>query len=192
MRVTASSAMVAAFAGAAAGAAVPRDSNPGCQAASMGSFQWTVAGFAYNASTIYTTPAHSVNDATASFALENPALTYNSSCAAENDVLGGAFYGNQAYTCTEPANATDTTHTTFTFDSSTSLLSVNQTWECSDQDPQYPVTFTAYGSANLSLTCTENSTTNPDWQEGEIYSQMEKSCGPVTLTLKPSQVSAVA
>ncbi|CAJ2506636.1 Uu.00g078220.m01.CDS01 [Anthostomella pinea] len=167
-----------------------RDSNPGCQAASFGNFTWTVEDFDYHASYIFTTPAHQNSWGYASFNLTNPALTYKASCSASSDQLSDFFYGNFPYKCTVPDGST--TETSFDFSRPSGHLDVNQTWSCSDQDPKYPITVIASGSANLTLDCTDVTQQNPDWQLGQIYSSRTVTCGLVTVPLKPSQIRAVA
>ena len=52
--------------------------------------------------------------------------------------------------------------------------------------------FNAWGSANLTLECTDETTTNSNWTLGEIYSDREVKCTPLTIPLKPYKMSAVA
>ncbi|KAI0020872.1 hypothetical protein F4780DRAFT_779096 [Xylariomycetidae sp. FL0641] len=173
----------------------PRDSNPGCQAASFGSFAWTVENFVYNASYIFTTPAHQNSWGYVNFDLRNPALAYDVACRASSSQLNDFFYGNVPYTCSSSSaadNSSSTTETTFSYSRPSGQLNVNQTWVCSDRDPLYPTTFHAYGTANLSLSCTDETTNNPDWEIGQIYSDRQVDCKPVTLPLKPYEITAVA
>ncbi|KAH9886144.1 hypothetical protein F4778DRAFT_759142 [Xylariomycetidae sp. FL2044] len=173
-----------------------RDDNPGCQAAGFGGdFAWTVKDFDYHASYIFTTPAHQNSWGYVSFNLSNPALAYEAQCSAASSQLSDFFYGNFPYTCTVPdadAGGSTTTETTFDFSRPSGVLDVNQTWVCSDADPQYPTTFHAYGTANLTLSCTVETVNNPDWQIGEIYSSRTVTCDLVTVPVKPYQITAVA
>lgn len=56
----------------------------------------------------------------------------------------------------------------------------------------YSITFSASGQVNLTLDCNETSWQNTNWTLGQIYSTRNIDCDPVTLDLKPSQISAVA
>ncbi|KAI1339372.1 hypothetical protein F5Y15DRAFT_384107 [Xylariaceae sp. FL0016] len=167
-----------------------RDSNPGCQAASFGDFEWTIQTFSYNLSYVYTTPAHHNDYGSIGFDLANPALEYQTTCEASSSSISTLFLVN--HDCTMLNGST--TETTFSFSQSSGLLDVNQTWVCSNEDPQYPTTFHAYGSVNLtsSISCSSETTTNPDWELGETYSEQEVVCGPVTIALKPDEITAVA
>lgn len=167
-----------------------RDDNKGCQAASFGNFAWTIQDFDYHASYIFTTPAHQNSWGYVNFNLTNPALTYAVQCSGQSSQLSDFFYGSPSYPCTGP-NGTKT-DTTFDFNRATGELRIQQTWTCSDQDPKYPVRFTANGATNLTLDCTDETEENADWQMGEIYSNRQVKCKPVSQPLKPSQISAVA
>jgi hypothetical protein len=138
MHVIATLAALLPLAIAAPHAKVLRDNNPGCQAASS-NLTYTVEDFDFHASYIFTTPAHQNSWGYASFNLTNPALTYKSSCSAQSNQLSDFFYGNQIFTCTEPDGST--TKTTFDYNRVTGQLDFNQTWICSDQDPQWPQVF---------------------------------------------------
>ncbi|KAI1486745.1 hypothetical protein F5X96DRAFT_215636 [Biscogniauxia mediterranea] len=167
-----------------------RDSStPGCSDASFNNFAWAIEDFDYHASYIFTTPAHQNSWGYVNFNLTNPALGYEAKCSAASNQLSDFFYGTMAYTCSSPE---DNTETTFDFSRPSGLLHVNQSWVCSDADPQYPTTFHAYGSVNLTLECTDNTNVNPDWELGQIYSDREVKCNLVNVPLKPSQISAVA
>lgn len=52
--------------------------------------------------------------------------------------------------------------------------------------------FSAAGRANLTLDCTDTTWQNPNWTLGQIYSDREVKCAPVTVGVKPYQMSAVA
>ncbi|CAK7568343.1 MAG: hypothetical protein SEPTF4163_006330 [Sporothrix epigloea] len=169
---------------------IVRDENPGCTADSFGSFDWTVSAIVYNTSITFSTPAHQIPSGIVQFNLTNPALTYTAVCEAYSSQLTEFFYGNIVYSCTEPANAT--TSTKFTFDAGTSLLRVNQTWTCSDEDAAYPDTFTYAGAVNLTLDCTATSYQNANWTIGEIYSRNSTFCSQDDVTISPYLATAVA
>ncbi|KAI0126791.1 hypothetical protein BJ170DRAFT_684372 [Xylariales sp. AK1849] len=167
-----------------------RDSNAGCQAASQGTFAWTVEDFDYHASYIFTTPAHQNSWGYVNFNLTNPALEYKASCSAASDQLSDFFYGTMPYTCTEPDGST--TESTFDFSRPSGQLNINQTWVCSDQDPEYPATFSGYGQVNLTLACTDTTWQNSNWTMGQIYSDRTVTCDKVTVPVKPYKMTAVA
>ncbi|CAK7199778.1 hypothetical protein SEUCBS139899_002461 [Sporothrix eucalyptigena] len=168
---------------------VVRDDNPGCTADSFGDFDWTISDFVYNTSIVFSTPAHQIPNGVVQFNLTNPALTYTAVCEAYSTQLSGFFYGNIVYTCTEPSNETTTT---FTFNAGTSELNVNQTWTCSDEDAEYPDTFTYAGAVNLTLDCTADSYQNPNWTLGEIYSSNTTYCSQDDIIITPYLATAVA
>ncbi|OAA65341.1 hypothetical protein SPI_02128 [Niveomyces insectorum RCEF 264] len=171
---------------------------PDCTANSFGDFAWTITGFQYNGSYIFSTPAHQVDNGVVSFNVTNPALPYPAVCLATSTQLEDFFYGNVVYNCTVPdeqeAAANGPTHTTFSFSVPTRELDVNQTWICPEgSDPTGPDGFQYAGRVTLPLTCAETNYSNPDWQVGEIYSSREVTCdtsGPVTVV--PYQEEAEA
>ncbi|KAI5918422.1 hypothetical protein F4810DRAFT_715515 [Camillea tinctor] len=168
-----------------------RDSStPGCSDASFNGFAWAIEGFDYHASYIFTTPAHQNSWGYVNFNLSNPAVGYTAQCSASSNQLSDFFYGTMVYTCESPEGST--TETTFDFSRPSGLLHVNQSWVCSDADPQYPTTFHAYGGVNLTLECTDDTNTNPDWELGQIYSDREVKCDLVNVPLKPTTINAVA
>ncbi|CAK7210379.1 hypothetical protein SBRCBS47491_000760 [Sporothrix bragantina] len=170
-------------------AVTARDNNPGCTADSFGDFDWTISDIVYNTSIVFSTPAHQIPSGIVQFNLTNPALTYTADCKAYSTQLSGFFYGDIIYKCTEPSNSTATT---FTFNAGTSLLNVNQTWTCSDEDAEYPDTFTYAGAVNLTMDCTKTSYQNPDWEMGQIYLANTSSCTQEDVVVKPYLATAIA
>ncbi|KAI1306662.1 hypothetical protein F5Y03DRAFT_354117 [Xylaria venustula] len=167
-----------------------RDSPAGCTAASFGDFAWTIEDFTYHAGYVFSTPAHQISSGTVAFNLTNPAFPEIVSCTAYSTWLEDFFYGNINYNCAVPEGSS--ARTSFSFSRPSGELNINQTWTCDDEDPQYPITFTDYGTVNLTLVCNETDYQNPDWQQGEIYSDRDISCAPVTLPLTPHDKTAVA
>lgn len=53
-------------------------------------------------------------------------------------------------------------------------------------------TFRGYATVNLTLECNDTTWTNPNWTMGQIYSDREVKCAPVTLPVKPYTITAVA
>ncbi|KAI1419972.1 hypothetical protein F5Y12DRAFT_173571 [Xylaria sp. FL1777] len=168
----------------------PRDSTPGCTSISFGDFSWTIEDFTYHAGYIFTTPAHQVSSGSVAFNITNPALPEKVSCTAYSTWLEDFFYGNINYNCLVPEGSG--VKTSFSFSRPSGELSINQTWTCDDEDPQYPITFSGYGTVNLTLNCEETDYQNPDWEPGQIYSDRDIACEPVTLPLTPHDKTAVA
>ncbi|OIW29352.1 hypothetical protein CONLIGDRAFT_575945 [Coniochaeta ligniaria NRRL 30616] len=169
-----------------------RDANPGCTEASFGNFSWMVDEFDYHASYIFTTPAHQNSWGYTNFNLSNPALPYKAVCNATSSQLNDFFYGDFWYECSIPDGSPAGTGATFAFNRASGQLDFNQTWRCSDEDAQYPTTFRGYATVNLTLECNDTTWTNPNWTMGQIYSDREVKCAPVTLPVKPYTITAVA
>lgn len=169
-----------------------REANPGCTEASFGNFSWMVDNFDYHASYVFSTPAHQNSWGYVNFNLSNPALSYKAICSGSSSQLNDFFYGNFWYKCSVPDGSPTGTGATFAFDRALARLDFNQTWMCSDKDALYPTTFRGYAAVNLTLECTDTTWTNPNWTMGQIYSDREVKCGPVTLPVKPYTVTAVA
>ncbi|KAL1900537.1 hypothetical protein Sste5346_002260 [Sporothrix stenoceras] len=184
-------ALVGLLASAAAVSAAPtaRDANPGCTAASLGNFDWSIAEFVYNKSIVFSTPAHQIDNGIVQFNLTNPALAYPAVCQAYSTQLSDFFYGNIIYNCTSEG---DETTTTFAFNAPAETLDVNQTWTCSDKDPQYPDTFHYQGSVNLTLDCTSDYYKNPNWEIGQIYTSNLTTCKQEGVTVTPYAAEAEA
>ncbi|KAK7747882.1 hypothetical protein SLS53_001134 [Cytospora paraplurivora] len=169
-----------------------RNSSSTCSEDSLGGFEWTVESFAFTASYIFTTPAHQNSWGFANFNLSNPAVPdVLATCSAQSNQLSDFFYGNQVFHCTVddkegPAPAT------FTYNKASGELAINQTWTCDDVDPKYPTTFSAAGTANLTLDCTDTTWQNGNWSLGQIYSDRSIDCTPVTVDVEPYEISAVA
>ncbi|RYP32127.1 hypothetical protein DL768_011149 [Monosporascus sp. mg162] len=167
-----------------------RDDNAGCTSKSFNHFKWTIEDFDYHSSYLFTTPAHQNSWGYVNFNVTNPALDYKASCKAASNQLSEFFYGTMVYDCTTPENTS--AETTFAFSRPSGQLDLNQTWTCSDEDPQYPITIHAYGSLNLTLDCKDEKWENPDWQMGEIYSSRTVTCDLVTEPMKPYRMEAIA
>lgn len=115
----------------------PRDSRPGCTAKSFGDFSWKIENFKYHAGYLFTTPAHQVSSGSVEFNLTNPAIKGKVTCSAYSTWLNDFFYGNINYNCTEPGGNTYA-GASFSFSRPSGELNINQTWTCTDEDPQYP------------------------------------------------------
>ncbi|KAI0165751.1 hypothetical protein GGR57DRAFT_497228 [Xylariaceae sp. FL1272] len=171
-------------------AAAPAASTSGatCSSTSTNRFRWTIDDFTYHAGYLFTTPAHQVSSGSVAFNLTNTAVDETVSCTAYSTQLEDFFYGNFNYNCT--ASDESTTVTSFAFSRPTGQLNINQTWTCDEGSD--PVQFIGVGAANLTLDCTESNYQNPDWQLGETYSDRVIDCEPVSITLKPSQITGIA
>ncbi|KAI0393952.1 hypothetical protein F5Y17DRAFT_279988 [Xylariaceae sp. FL0594] len=164
-----------------------------CSKVSFSDFSWNVEAFTYHASYIFSTPAHQIASGTVAFNITNPAVPNTKvSCSAYSSQLTDFFYGDFVYTCQQPGAGSKITETTFDYNAVTGHLDVNQTWTCNDQDPKYPITFRALGSANLTLHCKEDDYQNSNWTIGQIYSSRTINCAPVNLPIHPTEKSAVA
>ncbi|KAM7186216.1 hypothetical protein V8F20_011486 [Naviculisporaceae sp. PSN 640] len=174
------------------------DNATGCSATSFGGFQWGISSFVFNSSVVFTTPAHQNSWGFVNFDVTNPAVTAANGgngdsvavCSASSNRINDFFYGDLPYTCTSTPG--DGRTTTFEFDVASGQLNLNESWVCSDVDPQFPTTFSASGAVKLSLQCDTKSWTNPNWTLGDIYSTRITTCLPVDLTLKPDEMSAIA
>ncbi|KAK4179163.1 hypothetical protein QBC36DRAFT_343964 [Triangularia setosa] len=160
-----------------------------CSDTSFKNFQWQASNFDFHASYIFSTPAHQNSWGYASFDLLNPADQSTAHCSAASNQLNDFFYGTVQYSCNDTLRGGSTK---FDFNRPTGELRVEQSWTCRDQDPQYPITFTAKGSANFTLGCNEESYQNANWTIGQIYSSRTVTCGKVDSVVTPYEISAVA
>ncbi|KAI0437517.1 hypothetical protein F4803DRAFT_565984 [Xylaria telfairii] len=169
----------------------PRDTN-GCTSVSFGDFSWTIEAFTYYSSDVFSTPSREVASGSVDFNLTNPAVPEKVHCTGFSTMPAALFFGDVDYTCTAPAGSK--TKTSFTFSRITNELGITQTWKCSDRDPQYPVTFTGYGTVNLTLDCQATNYQNPDFTSPDngVYSIRTTKCAPVTLSLTPEHKTAVS
>lgn len=118
--------------------------DPGCSAISFGGFKWGISNFVFNSSVIFTTPAHQNSWGYVNFDVINPAVTAANAgngdsvavCTAASNRINDFFYGDQPYTCTSAPG--DGRTTKFEFDRTSGLLELNESWVCSDVDPQFP------------------------------------------------------
>jgi hypothetical protein len=115
-----------------------------CQDISFQSSKWSVKALTYNASVIFSTPAHQIDGASVSFNLTNDALDYPMVCSGFSSQAGVPFAQDQIYTCT-PGNETALDYSngshhgnakaTFIWDWPSKTLKVNETWQCYDNFP---------------------------------------------------------
>ncbi|KAK7937571.1 uncharacterized protein PG986_014439 [Apiospora aurea] len=109
----------------------------GREAAALGHFAWEIKHFQYQAMYPLSMPLHQDTRGNVSFHLSNPALAYESQCSASSSQPFGHFHGATPLACSEEPEAT-TTQTIFEFKSLRGTLNIEQTWVCSDEDPQWP------------------------------------------------------
>lgn len=119
------------------------DNNTGCSDTSFGGFKWGISDFVFNSSIIFTTPAHQNSWGYVNFDVLNPAVSADDGagasfavCSAASNRLSQFFYGDQQYSCT--SGSVDRRSTTFDFNLSSGMLRLNESWVCSDVDPQFP------------------------------------------------------
>ncbi|KAK4201966.1 hypothetical protein QBC40DRAFT_277171 [Triangularia verruculosa] len=160
-----------------------------CSDTSFKHFQWQASNFDFHASYIFSTPAHQNSWGYASFDLLNPADQSTAHCSAASNQLNDFFYGTVQYSCNDTLRGGSTK---FDFNRPTGELRVEQSWTCRDQDPQYPITFTAKGSANFTLECNQEFYQNANWTIGQIYSSRTITCGNVDSAVVPYEISAIA
>ncbi|KAK6211169.1 hypothetical protein QIS74_10433 [Colletotrichum tabaci] len=166
-----------------------QDDEPTCGQKSAKMTGWTLTGFDYHASYIFSTPAHQNSWGYVSFNVSNPALDYNVTCGAASNRLNDFFYGEQVYTCSPPDG--ESAATSFTWSYPDRALALNQSWTCND-DPKYPARYTAKGDAVADLKCEETSWQNNNWTIGEIYSQRNIKCDIITLPTPIKEIYGVA
>lgn len=95
--------------------------------ASASALQWTIHGFDYHASYIFTTPAHQNSWGYVNFNLTNNLVNYQMSCSAASNQLSDFFYGTLAYACTPSDNAPVGAGANFKFSRPTGQLDIEET-----------------------------------------------------------------
>jgi hypothetical protein len=110
-------------------AACPAPSRPNCEGKAK-SLKWTVHGFDYHASYIYTTPAHQNSNGYVHFNLSNTAVPYTATCSATSSQLTDFYYGNQWYPCVLPSTAPAGATVSFQFNRPTGELDITETVVC--------------------------------------------------------------
>ncbi|KAK4222478.1 hypothetical protein QBC38DRAFT_81827 [Podospora fimiseda] len=154
---------------------------------SLSNLKWTVHGFDYHASYIFTTPAHQNSWGYVNFNISNSIVPYTASCAAASSQLSDFFYGTQEYNCQLIGEGVAAgAAVNFKFSRPSGQLDISESVVCKGK-PQ-DKTFTVSGSTNLTLSCTDTTTTNPSWTPGQIYSSREVKCVPVDVTFGASSV----
>ncbi|KAK3685327.1 hypothetical protein B0T22DRAFT_529356 [Podospora appendiculata] len=169
----------------------------GCTAASFGDFSWAVQHFDFHARYTFTSPSHQgIARAYVDFNISNPGDTTGAPASRCSGASDSGFSGDTdtTYPCASTAAAAraDRVKTAFAFDRARGLLRFNQSWVCSDQDPQYPIIFTGYGAVNLTLDCTNETWHNANWTLGQVYSDRVVRCKPVDVAVKPFELTAIA
>lgn len=153
--------------------AVSRPADRVCTALSSRRLEWTIRGFAFGSSELFTTPAHqAVSRGAANFTLENTALSYRFRCEAVSARAPDYLYGDDVWDCAAAAPG-DTSR--FSFDRPTGVLRVEQAWGC-DRDGSR---FEGVGQVRLNLACETRNYENERWEMGQVYSTRDVVCaGP--------------
>lgn len=157
---------------------------------------WTVTGFSYRGSYIFTTPAHQNSAGFVNFNLTHPSLAGAvATCEARSSQLSEFFFGTQRYACTWPAGAGGQfpPDAGFNFSVPAKRLDIDQSWICNDREPQFPARYWAWGNATLPLECSDTGTVyTPDWQIGQIYSTREVKCELPSAEVEVDRIQAIA
>lgn len=111
------------------GPGCPSPPRPNCEGKAK-SLKWTVHGFDYHASYIFTTPAHQNSYGYVNFNLSNTAVPYTATCSATSDQLTDFFFGTMWYPCTLPSTAPAGAAVSFQFNRPTGELDITETVVC--------------------------------------------------------------
>ena len=94
--------------------------------------EWTVHGFDYHASYIFSTPAHQNSWGYVNFNLTNNVVPYTAACSASSNQLTDFFYGSVEYACTLPSSAPAGSAVAFKFNRPTGQLDIKETIICNE------------------------------------------------------------
>jgi hypothetical protein len=192
----------------------PRPPHDGNCRKDVHGLQWTVHGFDYHGSYLFTNPAHQNSWGYVNFNLTNDVVPYTAVCEASSSQLTDFFYGTIDYACTLPADAPAGATVKFRFSRPSGQLDITESIICGEKK-KYKApfslssqlffwigirihlsvtlthnrrTFVATGSTKLALECTDTTTVTPDWTPGQIYSHREIKCVPVDVTFHSAEV----
>ncbi|KAB5551239.1 hypothetical protein GE09DRAFT_1059724 [Coniochaeta sp. 2T2.1] len=143
--------------------------------------KWVVEHFSYNASYIFTTPAHQNSHGYVSFDVFNTAApSYTATCSASSSQLTDFFYGTQWYTCALPPTAPAGASLQFKFNRPTGDLGLNATIICPGRGHGTGSEHHVEATTHMSLACIDMTWTNPNYTfpSGEFYSDREVKCVP--------------
>ncbi|KAK0661238.1 hypothetical protein QBC41DRAFT_307432 [Cercophora samala] len=182
-----------------------------CSDTSLSALNWTAKAFDYHSlislSGSSTSNIQTLGDGYLSFNLSNPALgpSFDQVCTATSTSPDQFFYFDTWFTClyTPPSTSSNLSPVTantsaalFRFDKVSGRLEVKQDWECGDgKDPQYPTTvFKGSGGVNVTLDCSVNVWTNPDWNQslGGLFANQTVECGVVDVSVGLDSLEAMA
>ncbi|KAM3499676.1 hypothetical protein MY11210_009596 [Beauveria gryllotalpidicola] len=158
-----------------------------CTSASTKVTALQIKDFDFHASWTFTTPAHQNSWGYVNFTLANPAVDYEYQCSAASNQLQDFFYGTTNYECTD-ADGSPTSWGTFSYSRPTTTLAINQTWTCPSEGSR----FWAEGAAELDLHCNDTTWENPDWKQGQIYSDRTISCDKLSQDVPLTSLRAAA
>ncbi|OAA35418.1 hypothetical protein NOR_07997 [Metarhizium rileyi] len=135
---------------ALAGQALSRAADKVCTVETVNAFVWRITGFEYR-SEQYQDHVSKVAYGLANFTLENSALSYRTRCTALSTRAPDFFTGDTAYRCAARPDAPSDV-SSFSFDRSTGLVAINQTWVCDKDGSRYA----GRGEVRLALSCNQN------------------------------------
>ncbi|KAK3684078.1 hypothetical protein B0T22DRAFT_469556 [Podospora appendiculata] len=160
--------------------------------------EWKVKGFDFHSSYIFTTPAHQNSWGYVNFNVTSIARPeYTAVCSATSNVLSDFFFGTMVFQCQVPATAPANSTLGFKYSRPTGELDIIETGSFKPEGPhgktdcKRPL-FTATGTKNLTLSCTDTTTVNQNWTMGQIYSDREVKCAKVDAKVRPTQIVPLA
>ncbi|KAM3531828.1 hypothetical protein NHJ13051_000564 [Beauveria bassiana] len=177
----------ALFAASALAAPATSPDNWACTTKSSKVTALQIKDFDFHASYTFTTPAHQNSWGYVNFTLANPAVDYEYQCSAASNQLQDFFYGSIDYNCTDAAG-NPTTSGTFSYSRPADTLAINQTWTCDSEGSR----FWAESEAKLDLKCEDTTWENPDWKQGQIYSDRTIRCDKVNQDVPLKSLRAIA
>ncbi|KAK3321337.1 hypothetical protein B0T19DRAFT_263969 [Cercophora scortea] len=157
--------------------------------------EWKVKGFDFHSSYVFTTPAHQNSWGYVNFNVTSIARPeYTAVCSATSNVLSDFFFGTMVFQCQVPATAPKNSTIGFKYSRPTGELDIIET--VSFKEPHGKTeckrSFTATGTKNLTLSCTDTTTVNQNWTMGQIYSDREVVCAKVDVKIRPTQIVPLA
>ncbi|KAF2119741.1 hypothetical protein BDV96DRAFT_684266 [Lophiotrema nucula] len=153
-------------------------SNPSCGSTHP---KWTLDPINLSSYYTYTSPSASGPKlGSFSFTFATDQVDYEAQCSGSSVNPQGIFYGSQVFECVTPGGSGSKT-TSFSFDSASSVVSVNTTFTCCDV---CDVVYTTIGSVKIDLECETSTWRNPDWVAGELYSNTTTVCEPGAATVQ--------
>ncbi|CEJ87234.1 hypothetical protein VHEMI04347 [[Torrubiella] hemipterigena] len=179
----------ALLASATLAAAAARDD---CASQAIAMKSWTIHNFNFNASKVFTTPAHQFGDGYVGFNLFNTVTNEERRCDGGAGRLDPWFVGDANFQCRTMNGANDP-NTVFNFNLASRTVKLNQSFECPGSVTQY----VAQGGADLSkhVGYTKTEYHNYGWTYppgGNIYEAYSEKIEPfdAELTVDSIRVNA--